>query len=165
MIVSGNVGIGTTGPAVPLEIYSSANGALFEQIATPGTQSSQESAINLVTQDNGSGLGAAGNLGWSILARGNAFGTTAQQNEFAITYWNGSAFTPGFWINTSGNVGIGTTSPNALLDVNSTSIIIEQSHTPADNATCTAGTHWWDANFIYVCTASGTVKRAALSAF
>jgi hypothetical protein len=65
----------------------------------------------------------------------------------------------------AGNVGIGTTSPNAKLDVNSTSIIIEQSNTPADNATCTAGTIWWDANYIYVCTASGTVKRAALSTF
>ena len=64
-----------------------------------------------------------------------------------------------------GNVGIGTTSPNATLDVNSNSIIIEQSHTPADNAACTAGTIWWDASYIYVCTASGTVKRAALSAF
>lgn len=37
--------------------------------------------------------------------------------------------------------------------------------TPANNATCTAGTFWWDTGFIYVCTASGTVKRAALSTF
>lgn len=37
--------------------------------------------------------------------------------------------------------------------------------TPADNATCTAGQMWWDTGFIYVCTASGTVKRAALSTF
>lgn len=37
--------------------------------------------------------------------------------------------------------------------------------TPADNATCVTGTMWLDAGFIYVCTASGTVKRAALSTF
>ena len=27
--------------------------------------------------------------------------------------------------------------------------------TPADNATCTAGTMWWDTGFLYSCTASG----------
>lgn len=38
--------------------------------------------------------------------------------------------------------------------------------TPADNATCKPGTFLGsDANYIYVCTASGTVKRAALSAY
>jgi hypothetical protein len=38
--------------------------------------------------------------------------------------------------------------------------------TPADNATCKPGTFLGsDTNYIYVCTASGTVKRAALSAY
>ena len=67
------------------------------------------------------------------------------------------------WYN--GTVGIGTLYPQAALDINGASIIIEQSTTPADNAACTAGTIWWDANYIYVCTASGTVKRAALNGF
>ena len=31
--------------------------------------------------------------------------------------------------------------------------------------TCTAGTFWADANYLYVCTATNTIKRAALSAF
>lgn len=42
---------------------------------------------------------------------------------------------------------------------------IGPSTTPSDTATCTAGTLWFDASFFYVCTASGTVKRAALSSF
>jgi lysophospholipase L1-like esterase len=66
---------------------------------------------------------------------------------------------------TTGRMGIGTTTPNAMLDVNGTSIIIETANTPADNATCTAGQIYWDTGFIYVCTASGTVKRAALSTY
>jgi hypothetical protein len=38
--------------------------------------------------------------------------------------------------------------------------------TPADNVTCKPGTFLGsDANYIYVCTASGTVKRAALSSY
>ncbi len=36
---------------------------------------------------------------------------------------------------------------------------------PADNAACEAGTMWTDAGFIYVCTSTNTVKRAALSTF
>jgi hypothetical protein len=79
--------------------------------------------------------------------------------------YNSGSYSNLMTILSSGNVGIGTTSPNAALDVNSTSIIIEKSNTPADNATCTAGTIWWDTSYIYVCTASGTVKRAALSTF
>jgi len=31
--------------------------------------------------------------------------------------------------------------------------------------TCVAGTFWADASFLYVCTATNTIKRAALSAF
>ena len=31
--------------------------------------------------------------------------------------------------------------------------------------TCTAGTFWADASYLYVCTATNTIKRAALSAF
>lgn len=37
--------------------------------------------------------------------------------------------------------------------------------TPADNATCVAGSFAVDASFIYVCTASGTVKRATLATY
>lgn len=39
-------------------------------------------------------------------------------------------------------------------------------NTPADNATCTPGAFLGsDSNFLYICTASGTVKRAALSTY
>lgn len=42
---------------------------------------------------------------------------------------------------------------------------LPQSGTPADNVSCTPGQLWSDANYIYACTASGTVKRVALTAF
>jgi hypothetical protein len=35
----------------------------------------------------------------------------------------------------------------------------------ANNQTCTAGQSTWDASFIYVCTATNTVKRATLASF
>lgn len=37
------------------------------------------------------------------------------------------------------------------------------SSSPLSNAVCSVGTIYWDANYIYICTASGVVKRAALT--
>lgn len=62
----------------------------------------------------------------------------------------------------------GTTTSTTLygsLTITGVGVVIGATNTPADNATCTAGTMWWDTGFIYVCTSSGTVKRAALSTY
>jgi hypothetical protein len=40
---------------------------------------------------------------------------------------------------------------------------LDQSRSPASNATGKAGEHCWDANFIYICTATNTWKRIALT--
>lgn len=138
---AGEVGIGTTQPFSdsgyhPLTINGSAGGEIF--LAKAGTIDGD------IWADAG-GIGLFSGVSMPIV-----FGPGGSE-KFRIT--------------SAGSVGIGTTSPNAALDVNSTSIIIEQSHTPSHTATCTAGTMWWDTGYIYVCTASGTVKRAALSTF
>lgn len=44
-------------------------------------------------------------------------------------------------------------------------IVLGTQQTIADNATCTTNTFWADASAIYVCTASGTVKRVVLLGF
>lgn len=70
-----------------------------------------------------------------------------------------------------GVVGFGTSTNNGLgswLAANGTLsgiLTLSTLTTPADNATCTAGTLWVDTGFIYVCTASGTVKRATLATY
>jgi hypothetical protein len=63
-------------------------------------------------------------------------------------------------------VGIGTTSPTEKLDIDSNAIRIRTSQTPASaTATGTAGMVCWDANYVYVCTATNTWRRAALSSW
>ena len=67
-------------------------------------------------------------------------------------------------IDSSGNVGIGTTSPTTLLDVNADTVRVRTARTPASaSATGAAGEICWDASYIYVCTATNTWKRSALS--
>ena len=63
-----------------------------------------------------------------------------------------------------GNVGIGTGSPTTLLDVNADTIRVRTARTPASaSATGATGEICWDANYIYVCTATNTWKRTAIS--
>jgi hypothetical protein len=63
-----------------------------------------------------------------------------------------------------GNVGIGTTSPSAKLDVNSDTVRVRTARTPASaTAGGNAGDICWDADYIYVCTATNTWKRTAIS--
>jgi len=64
----------------------------------------------------------------------------------------------------TGKVGIGTTSPTAMLDVNSDIIRLSTSKTPATSgASGNQGDICWDSNYIYVCVASNTWKRVAIS--
>jgi len=44
-------------------------------------------------------------------------------------------------------------------------IQMQQSTPGSSSATCVAGQMWTDAGFVYVCTATNTIKRAALSSF
>jgi len=63
-----------------------------------------------------------------------------------------------------GNVGIGTDSPSAKLDIDSDSIIIQDTKTPANaSATGITGQIAWDSDYIYVAVGTDTWKRAALN--
>lgn len=69
-------------------------------------------------------------------------------------------------ITSAGNVGIGTATPQAKLDINADAFILETPKTPISASdSCVTGTHAWDADYLYVCVATDTWKRAALSAW
>ncbi len=66
----------------------------------------------------------------------------------------------------TGNLGIGTTSPRAKLEINSNSFILSTAQTPATStSTCTTGMIAWDTGYVYVCTATNSWKRSALSSW
>tara|TARA_Y100001938_G_scaffold150326_1_gene240724 strand:+ start:2110 stop:4989 length:2880 start_codon:yes stop_codon:yes gene_type:complete len=61
-------------------------------------------------------------------------------------------------------IGNGT-GDDRRVKINSDSLQIVTSRSPASNATGEAGQIAWDANYLYVCTATNTWKRAALSTY
>jgi len=64
----------------------------------------------------------------------------------------------------AGNVGIGTSSPTAKLDVSSDVFRLRTAKTPASaSATGNAGDICWDSSYIYVCVATNTWKRVAIA--
>lgn len=83
---------------------------------------------------------------------------------FATTIQAGTSTLERMRITNDGNVGIGTTAPSAMLDVNSSKVRVRSSHTPASaSATGNAGDICWDSSYIYVCTATNTWRRIAHS--
>ena len=54
-------------------------------------------------------------------------------------------------------------SPTFTGTVTAPVLVLSTSAAPASNAACTAGTIYWSASYIYVCTATGVIKRAALT--
>jgi hypothetical protein len=63
-------------------------------------------------------------------------------------------------------VGIGTTSPTHALDVNGNTIRVRQDRTPASSSeACLKGEMAWDGSYLYICVATNTWKRTALSSF
>lgn len=62
------------------------------------------------------------------------------------------------------SVGINTTSPTTALDINSDKIRLRIAKTPTSaTATGNTGDIAWDTNFIYVCVATNTWKRTAIT--
>ena len=92
MTNTGNVGIGTTAPLYNQHIHSTAADATTLAISNPGTDVAQQTAIALYTKGGTGKLGTANQKGWQITARGDAYTTAAQQNDFMMWYWDGSAW-------------------------------------------------------------------------
>jgi hypothetical protein len=139
---TGNVGIGTMTPGVKV-------------------------AIN----DPGTGLGfvnaAGGNFNIGLL------GGTSSAEAYVYQRANGPLLlgtnnAERARIDSSGRllIGTATNTGGALFQVNGDRIRVAAARTPASaSAAGAAGEICWDANYVYVCTATNTWKRSALSAW
>ena len=66
----------------------------------------------------------------------------------------------------NGNLGLGIDMPTKQLDINSDSIRLRSSKTPASgNAIGNTGDMCWDNNYLYVCVSTNSWKRSAISAW
>lgn len=107
---AGNVGIGISNPAAPLVV----NGQI--EIANAVQQNSLNIIGAVATTDSGVTIGntAANGRGWSLLSSGGA--TVLGQGNFTI--FDASGGVARVTVTPSGNVGIQTTTPQCVLDVN-----------------------------------------------
>jgi hypothetical protein len=151
---SGRVGIGTTGPNRKLEVSDASvdnfirvnsNGATKTGIefASDGTVYSQLYFNNVAPYD---------------------FSLLQQYSTGSLVL--GTNNTERARIDSSGRLLVGTSSDSggALFQVNGDRIRVGTAKTPASaSATGTAGEIAWDANYIYVCTATNTWKRSAIA--
>lgn len=157
---SGRVGVGTASPQVSLHIA-----ATTPEIRLQDTEFTDK--FSTLRNDNGVSIIMTRNdtVGGSLFVQGFDGTTVTNLARFGPTSIQMYiANTEIARFNTNGHLGLGTTLPTHILDVNGNTIRIRTAQTPASaTATGTQGQIAWDANYIYVCTATNTWKRAALS--
>lgn len=169
---TGQVGIGTGTPVQDVDIVAPDNGLI--QLSNVTTDSTLKTGRMVVRHYSNAQLpvylfGAASTSTNNFVAfgGGSAVANAATQIDF---YTALNTTTPTgisrITIKQNGNVGMGTVAPTGVLDVNDNRIRVEQSKTPASSGdTCNRGEIAWDANYVYVCVASNTWKRSALSSW
>jgi hypothetical protein len=159
---TGSVGIGTSNPSQPFQVVTS--GATAAGIAVTNTTGNAN--LFLSTSNTGNGtlfFGDTDNFQSGLIQYANTSDALVGRSAGDIRLQTGGA-NERMRIDSTGNVGIGTSSPTNLLDVNADSIRVRTAQTPATaGAAGNQGEIAWDADYIYVCVATDTWKRVAIA--
>ena len=156
---AGNVGIGLTTPATKLDvagtIWARADASSAIGMDIVGRPADNAGVLRFINN-------AANTILGSLTAYGNDVALINHSPYFSLTF--STAATERMRIDNAGNVGIGTSSPTALLELNSDTVRVRTAKTPASaTAAGNAGDICWDSSYIYVCVATNTWKRAAIA--
>lgn len=145
IVGSGNVGINTDTPGVPLDVYSTnpANGVVAQLLNSQGSSSGGASNNGALLQIHQGGIAI-----WRM-------GLPAGADAFVIQGWGGGVFPERVRIDSSGNMGINTTSPTSKLhlkgDTGHQQFRLETPYTPTGvtDPNGQVGQVGWDANYWY----------------
>ena len=186
---SGNMGIGDSSPSTRGRLSVIATTGVGRQfvVTTGGLTQARfdDNGLPAILELQNYGMSSATNgaiIGWSLgdsLANANTAGriTVASEGIWGATSASRDSYMA-FSTTLDGNVGeraridssgrllVGTSSDSggATLQVNGDRIRVGTAKTPATSgATGTTGEIAWDANYIYVCTATNTWKRSAIA--
>lgn len=142
----GNVGIGTASPGQRLHVAGSGQGIFIEDTGA-------NRAVLSITASN-----------TELRIQGTAYVNASQP----LTIWTSNL--ERMRISELGQVGIATANPTISsgvgLHIGGSTMRLDTARTPASStATGNTGEHCWDANYFYVCVATNSWKRIALSSF
>jgi len=177
---AGNVGIGVSSPVRLLHLQQTDNPII--RLNETATSTSYTELMHLTS--NFSRLQHTAATGEPALDL-DAYASDGASNQYIRAFRNSNAsaaaifalYQPGtvdiqhylsssdaYVVAQTGDFGVGTSSPTEKLDINGDAIRVRTSQTPASaSAAGDAGQICWDANYIYVCTATNTWKRSALA--
>jgi hypothetical protein len=107
-----DVGVGTPTPQAPLQVRNAANASIAASSnLTNGT-------FSQLILSHGSTYFGASDRAYQLFSQ-----TDGSSAKFAIQYWNGSTYSENLTLTAAGNLGVGTDTPTAKLDVAGTAKI------------------------------------------
>lgn len=145
----GNMGIGTAAPERPLHVHGT-----YNDPASSGTQPTGVAAFSVGETFATLYIGDAATSPYPVWLQASG------SNDLSVEY--DLALNPN-----GGKVAIGilvpTISDGVGLHIGGKILRLDTSKSPASNGTGNVGEICWDSNYLYVCTASNTWKRVALT--